>query len=408
MGLRELGRVAKIWSYRWEFEIFHEFGKKFWRNSSIMKSSPIRPALSEILSILMPSPEETQLLQACLWPGEPGRQAWTKWQRGVGDPVELLKNGNERLKSLLPLIYTGLRDNNIVVEESLQTCLRTGYMREELRINTYRRILSRVLSAYTEKQIPLIVLRGAALAETVYDSPSRHSGEIEILFGDFESFRAALSSLPSGFQVSDGEIGPAIRQIKLVHESGLPLFLHLKPIPIAYYDLSFKDLWKRSQIRTIAGVPARILSPTDNLMQVCGTAFCSRSRRSLLWAFDSWLIITKYSKLDWNGLLTSARRHHLELPLSITLGYLAEELNAPIPVSFLESLHNGASKTDSEGQAYALSVALDEMRLGHLRTLTAQLVSNRQWRTLAYVIRRLFLSPVNSLRRFWPIHNSKA
>jgi hypothetical protein len=128
---------------------------------------------------------------------------------------------------------------------------------------------------------------------------------------------------------------------------------------------------------------------------------------SLLWVFDSWFIISKFSNLEWDGLLATARRSHLELPLSITLGYLSEELNASIPPFFLEKLYATASESDREERAYALSVALREMKPNHLKTLMRVLIKSGQWRTLTYVVRRLLLSPANSVRQFWPIHSSK-
>ncbi|MGH7808186.1 MAG: nucleotidyltransferase family protein, partial [Thermodesulfobacteriota bacterium] len=166
----------------------------------VTKGYPTKPDLHEVLSVILPTPEQTLLLRACLWPGEPGRQAWVEWCDHVRDPISLLREGNETLKGLLLVIFAALRDKGIVVEESLQTCLHTAALREELRINTYRRILSQVLSHFAEKQVGIILLTGAALADTVYESPSlRHSGEIEILVRDQELSRPVSSLIPPGF-----------------------------------------------------------------------------------------------------------------------------------------------------------------------------------------------------------------
>jgi hypothetical protein len=374
-----------------------------------MKTSLIKPALSKVLSVVLPTQEQTLLLRACLWSGEPGREAWAAWRETVGDPIKLLRDGNERLKGLLPLIFFALRSNSVIVEETLQTCLHTAALREELRINTYRRILGGIISIFIEKQIPAIVVKGASLAETVYESPSlRHSGEIEILLGDSESLHTTVSLSSLGFSQLNEKVNPEWKEIKFKHDSGLPLHLHRDLFPIPYYNVPFDELWARSQIQSLAEIQARILSPADNVLHVCGNAFLNNSSRmSLLWVFDSWFIISKFSNLEWDGLLATARRSHLELPLSITLGYLSEELNASIPPFFLEKLYATASESDREERAYALSVALREMKPNHLKTLMRVLIKSGQWRTLTYVVRRLLLSPANSVRQFWPIHSSK-
>ena len=93
----------------------------------------------------------------------------------------------------------------------------------------------------------------------------------------------------------------------------------------------------------MADVPSRILSPADNLLHVCVHAFYCESRQSLRWVCDSWFIIDRYPNLEWDILLDSAQRSDLALPLSITLGYLAGDLNASIPATFLDRLYTAAS-----------------------------------------------------------------
>jgi hypothetical protein len=357
-------------------------------------------ALSYALSVLLPTLEQTLLLRACLWLGERGRNAWKAWCERVGDPVELLRDGNVGLKGLMPLIFAALRGNGVMVEDMLRTCLHTATLREGLRINAYRRILNRVLSSYVEKRIPAIVVKGAALAETVYESPSlRHSGGIEILIEDIEPSCAVNPLLSLGFsQIREG-VNPAWNEIKLKHDSGLPLHLQRGLFRIPYYNMPFDDLWIRSQIQPIAGVPVRILSPADNLLHICSDAFFSRSRESLLWVFDTWFLINKYSNIDWEGLLVMARRSHLELPLSVTMGYLVEKLGAPIPLSFVERLYAAASEAGAEGRVHALSIAREGVRGNYMKMIW----TNGNWCARAYMIWWLLCLSPKYLRSTKPI-----
>ena len=72
-------------------------------------------------------------------------------------------------------------------------------------------------------------------------------------------------------------------------------------------------------------------------------AFFAKHHESLRWVCDSWFLIDRRPHLDWDVLVDCARRHRLALPLSVTLGYLAEVLKAPIPEMVLDRLNAAAS-----------------------------------------------------------------
>jgi Uncharacterised nucleotidyltransferase len=360
-----------------------------------------KPGFLHVFAGLLPTPEETLLLRACLWPGESGREAWKAWQDRVGDPIPLLRDGTESLKGLLPLIFAATRGHDVVVEATLQTCLHIAALREELRTSAYRKILTQVLTGYATQRIPAIVFRGAALADTVYASPSlRHCGSIDVLINGPGSSAAVTSLLSLGFSQLGEVDGREWKEVALKHDSGLPLHLHLALFQDTYYSVSFDDLWMQSQIQAIAGVPVRVLSPTETLLQVCGEAFFSRSRESLLWVFDSWFTIHKYPDVDWERLFAAVRRSHLELPLSVTIGYLVEQLDAPIPASFVERLYAGASQTGASGRGHALSAVHEGTRARHL----LMALRNGDWRARASVGWWLLPLVPRYLKSARPIH----
>jgi hypothetical protein len=103
-----------------------------------------------------------------------------------------------------------------------------------------------------------------------------------------------------------------------------------------------------------------MLSPSDNLLHVCGQAWYSAQRFSLRWVGDAWFIIERHRNLDWDLLLDTARRSHLVEPLSVMLGYLAEDLGANIPSSFLQRLFAAASKGSGIGFDPNKDIALDD------------------------------------------------
>jgi hypothetical protein len=161
-----------------------------------------------------------------------------------------------------------------------------------------------------------------------------------------------------------------------------------------FYNLSLEDIWERSQVQVVDGVPTRILSPADNLLHICGHASYCTSRESLLWVSDSWFIIDRYPDLDWDVLLDYARQSHLALQLSVTLGYLAEKLNAPVPTPFLNRSYAAASRVDTIEREAALLGAGAGIR-GGIRSL---LRVRGGWRARAFVVKWIFFPSPSYLR----------
>jgi hypothetical protein len=128
----------------------------------------------------------------------------------------------------------------------------------------------------------------------------------------------------------------------------------------------------------------------------------------LRWASDAWLIIDRNRDLDWDLLLDCARASHLVLPLFIILGYLAKDLDAAIPSTFLNRLSLAAAKIDATEREFALFAARSAPQ-GSFRTLIRK---SRGWYGQTSVIKwMLFPSPsylrwVEQIERSWllPMH----
>ena len=375
----------------------------------MINESILKPALSGALSVILPTAEETLLLRACLSSGAAARRAWEEWQSRRNDSGTAFLAENQSVKKLGLLVFDALRRSGLEVDKESQTYLRSAYLKEELRSKIFGRIFREILMMLGNEGIPTLVLKGAALAETVYDNPVlRHCHDIDILIRNQDMSRAATLLSSIGFKQVNPKSAPGSDDCNLEHESGLPLELHTRLFKAVYYNAPLTELWERSQKCFIAGVRARILTPADNLLHVCGHAFYSPSRQSLRWVCDAWFIIERHRDLNWDLLLNCAVRSHLALPLSITLGYLVKELNAPIPSGFLERLSAAASKS---------KVIERELALLGAHSSTTESFMNlfrniNNWRDRVFLIRwLLFPSPsylflVESVRRSWllPFH----
>ena len=296
-------------------------------------TSSLTTTLPEVLSGILPTPEDTLFLRACLTPGESGKLASEAWLEQHQNRFK-----KEAIKAFLPLLLRATQKHGVKVDATFLTVLRTATLREELRTNTYKRICGDVFLALSDQTIPTIVLGGAALADTVYADPAlRHSHDIDVLIPDMQFSRTGslIASLRFKFvKVSDA----GSHHWEFKHASGLPLQLHSRLFQLPCYTPSFAELWSRSQNLLLAGVSVRTLSPADSLLYVCGHASYSGNRHSLRWASDAWFIIDRYPDLDWDLLLNYARRSRLTLSLSVMLRYLAEALDASIPPAVMADL----------------------------------------------------------------------
>lgn len=318
-------------------------------------------AVTTALTVILPSPEQTWLLRACLQDGEAGREAWRVWRELAGDAKAAMAEDRWGVKRLLPLLYSALRRNGAEVDAALLPYLRTVFAREQMRTATYLRICGDVLTAVEREAIPTILLRGAATAVTSYEDPAlRHCHDISLLVGPDDMRRAAGALRGCGLTSAVPEPSAYATDVYLRHESTLTVELHTRLFEVPFYDLPMADVLPRTREASVGGTPARVLSPTDALLHACGHASYSPSRKTLRWVCDAWHLLRRHPDLDWDLLIETARRSRLTLPLAVTLRYLAEELGAPVPAVVLKQVERDATRAP----AVERDVALRGARLG--------------------------------------------
>jgi hypothetical protein len=327
----------------------------------------MNPALSLAMRRVLPAPEQTLLLRACLSSGEAERAAWADYLGGGPDLERLLRYGPPEVRRLAPLLFVALRDAQAPVDKALLTILRTAHLREEVRSREYRRVCGTVLSALEAAMIRFVVFRGAALGETVYADPAlRHSHDINLFVPEAERPRAVDVLCRNGCRARLGGAEPDA--VVVDHESGLPILLHSRFFRISFYRSDWDAIWDTADTGRVAGHKVRLLSPTDALLHACCQASHAVRLQPFGWAADAYLIVQRHPHLDWTNLLESARRSRTEIPTHVALAYLARELSAPVPAPVLERLAAATSTVDPVERDVALLAARSRggMRLGTL------------------------------------------
>jgi hypothetical protein len=185
-----------------------------------------------------------------------------------------------RRHSVAPLLFHRLREGGQLgalpaeVARALDERYREATARN-LRIGAE---LARILRALAGAGVDTIVLKGAALAETVYRAPGlRLFHDLDLLVRPDDLGRAAAVLAGLGYRqnrrhaITDqrdqgAHLLPFIRSDR----RAAPVEIHWSLIdPGSPFRIDADGLWDRSREATIAGAPARVLGPEDLLLHLC-------------------------------------------------------------------------------------------------------------------------------------------
>ena len=295
-----------------------------------------------LANLLPPRPQQL-LLAACLNDGAPAAQAWSEFVGAVGDPKIYFESNESGLKGLLPFVESRLTAHGIDAGKSFHTYARVALVREEQRAQIIGTILGELLRAAKKDHIQPVLIKGAALAGTVYPEPSaRHIHAIDLLVepGDWQKTRDLLPKLRFDVEAS----GPdASHHQNYRHWTGLPLGLHSRAFYLPYFELPRAAIEARTRLVEIQGEPVRLLSPEDNLVHICGHAMYARSRPNLRWACDAALLLRSHTDLDWSLVADTAEEARTLPALSIQLHWLSQSF-CQVPASWLTAMRQRAAR----------------------------------------------------------------
>lgn len=337
-----------------------------------------------LLSVILPDGDKTLLLRACLCRPPAAQDSWSAWLDRIDDPKSLFKGDEDGLKGLLPFIGHRLAENGITPDEDFQTYLRMSAVREDLRNRIYREILGDVLVHLRAAGIRVIVLRGAALSETVYDAPAhRHNHAIDLLVEAAGDAPAVLSMLQRLEFSTPRPIRPGRCRTELTHKTGLALVVHTALFDFPYFQLTIPAVRERAVEHRLAGVEAATLSPEDSFLYVCGQAAAFPNRSNLRWVGDCWSILQRHPGFDWELVAANAVSSGLVWPMRVIAAYFADRLEMAIPQSFRNRLRQETERTRPSDFEPAFTIALTALTPGAVMARCEP----RDWRSRARYLR---------------------
>jgi putative nucleotidyltransferase-like protein len=272
------------------------------------------------------------------------------------------------------------------VPEAIRRELEAGERLNAIRNRLLARDLGTILGRFAQIGIPVIPLKGVALAGSLYGDVSlRVCSDVDVLVPRYAVGPAIELLHANGFRGADRYHARAAEIDRLVR-SNMEYCLVSPPASFQYvlelhWDIAWRwradaemvnHLWADARPRTVLGADAWALSPEWELLYLAFHA--ARHRWSALkWLVDIHAICVR-GGLDWTGVHDRAQRFGLERALHLTLGACRALLGTPLPSAL-------------EGHAPPR----------RLRALRAAPVTIGGWReTLSAV--RLFSRPADQLR----------
>ncbi len=332
-----------------------------------------------------------------------------------------------KTEGVAPLLYNAFKGFNV---QTLNVGTFNVLQKEYYSTAAYNALLfselERVLAALNAADIPVILLKGAALAQTLYPDPAlRPMSDLDVLVPFEEVDHAVQAAQELGYRGDDAlSYWPSLERVlghheHLQNEKGVNLELHWSLTQAFNGDHTLTDwFWRHTQpLRELRAAPPGVfpraepspllsfpggqaLSPTSHVMYLSTHLFLQHgaARGLLLWLYDLHLLLTRYGEeIDWEALLARSRHLGWGAPLAAALSQIRDVFQTEIPPEVLEFLH---AHQDARSQGWvAYKSRLNQSRAWmwwqKWRTLT--------WRgRLAYGLGNVFPSPAFIRRRYAP------
>lgn len=247
-----------------------------------------------------------------------------------------------------PLLHRAVGERDILpadVRAALQQTHRVVTLQNMLLFHE----MGRCLQALAQARLAVIVLKGAALAQTVYGHPGlRQMCDLDLLVdrGDFRAVRQVLEEL--GYVPLRRETHPGVIE---EHENEMafrkpgrhpaPVDVHWSLFDSPYYQRSIPMdwFWQSAETAEISGVPSRILGSEALIIHLCGHLVLHHQANGLMWWHDiAEVLSAERERIDWNELLARTQAYELILPVREVLRPLARDWKVAVPPEVLRRL----------------------------------------------------------------------
>jgi hypothetical protein len=308
-----------------------------------------------------------------------------------------------------PLLYQRSQKSAIILPEGVFMELKKLHLMNARRNICIYNGLSQVLLELEKRDCPVIVLKGAYLAEHVYDNTAlRVMEDVDLLARKDDLQRIENMLLEAGYLPKDRHRTIAEDNHHFAyHHPRKDMFLeiHWSLLPAqSNSGMEMEDLWRRARPVTVAGAGGMALSNEDLVLCLClHTARHSAQGMQVSMLCDIGEILRHLGQqLDWQEIVSRAQQWGISRAVHMILLLARELIGADVPEERLAAL-----KTDDFDERYfelakeqflVTSPGQADIRSPYL----AQLQASKGWRWKSKMVCERLLPPRATMARFYP------
>lgn len=198
--------------------------------------------------------------------------------------------------------------------------------------------MTKVVGLLNEADIPVVVLKGPALADTVYPDPAlRAYGDIDILIHEKDLLQTSEILRNRGYVEEHESNHPhrihqchGIFQRKFLNsDSGHLVEVHCDHLQIGLEPVSMDEIWSDATEHSFGRATARVLEQHDLFVQLC-VHLLRHGFERLAWFKDLDLMV-RGGTLDWELVAAKAQKQGCLDSMAYTLHLLTRVLGTQLP-----------------------------------------------------------------------------
>ena len=252
-----------------------------------------------------------------------------------------------------PLLYQAVKalEAPANVPEGVVERLRGAYLHNAARNTLIYRELSRALNALRDRGVPVVVLKGAHLAEVVYGNVAvRPMADLDLLVreGDLDAADEALSraGLHMFTHVRRAKHYYQQRHFHFAYTGRAGITVEVHWSLSREFEIRIDDMWARARPARTAAAEALVLCPEDLLLHLCmHAAFPEMYAKGIRPLCDIARTVQYYQdQIDWAEFQRTASENELATCSYYSLVLAATVLGAEVPQPVLERLRPRAAE----------------------------------------------------------------
>lgn len=315
-----------------------------------------------------------------------------------------------------PLLYKRLQpyQGQLNIPAAVWQQLELHYYQNAIRNKRILQELGELLTLFQQQQIPVIVLKGACLANTVYPHPGlRVMLDLDLLLPIETINQAVTLLLANGYQPQSALSQVITDYFTILHHlppfqrAGSPITLELHSTlapPDRFYAVNAEELWAHAIPIQFAMGEALSLSVEDLLLYTCMHA----TYRHLLeldarFLCDIDAIVRTYQQvIDWKLVEAHARAWRWQNGVYLSLELAHTLLAVPIPTTTLQALRPPTFTAHIREEAMTLLVG-DQPATAIVTGEFAQKWNNLSWYAKVSQAVRMVLLPRRKMAIYYPV-----